>query len=60
VTLIVSGGIGIVQFFAVMPAIVYIDRLGKVNAFAVNLPVFIVLCYNKEGSLCYEVRYKSV
>jgi len=28
-TLIASGGIGIVQFFAVIPAIVYIDRLGR-------------------------------
>lgn len=30
VTLIVSGGIGIVQFLAVLPAIVYIDRLGEI------------------------------
>jgi hypothetical protein len=29
VTLIVSGGIGITQFFAVLPAIAYIDRLGR-------------------------------
>ncbi|KAI0795121.1 hypothetical protein C8Q75DRAFT_863742 [Abortiporus biennis] len=29
VTLMVSGGIGIVQFFAVLPAILYIDRLGR-------------------------------
>ncbi|KZT69637.1 general substrate transporter [Daedalea quercina L-15889] len=29
VTLMVSGGIGIVQFFAVLPAIVFIDRLGR-------------------------------
>ncbi|KAH9920932.1 MFS monosaccharide transporter [Fomitopsis serialis] len=29
VTLMVSGGIGIVQFFAVFPAIVFIDRLGR-------------------------------
>jgi len=29
VTLLVSGGIGIVQFFAVIPAILYIDRLGR-------------------------------
>ncbi|TFY61333.1 hypothetical protein EVJ58_g4585 [Rhodofomes roseus] len=29
VTLVVSGGIGIVQFFAVLPAIVFIDRLGR-------------------------------
>jgi len=29
VSLIVSGGIGIVQFFAVLPAIVYIDRVGR-------------------------------
>ncbi|KAF8234435.1 general substrate transporter, partial [Tricholoma matsutake] len=29
VTLIVSGGIGIVQFIAVMPAIVFIDQLGR-------------------------------
>lgn len=28
VTLLVSGGIGIVQFIAVIPAIIYIDRLG--------------------------------
>lgn len=28
VTLTVSGGIGIVQFLAVLPAIVFIDRLG--------------------------------
>lgn len=43
-TLIVSGGIGIVQFLAVIPAIVYIDQLGKVVDFVVNLPIFIVLC----------------
>lgn len=29
VSLLVSGGIGIVQFLAVFPAIVYIDRFGK-------------------------------
>jgi len=29
VTLIVSGGIGIVQFIAVIPAIIYIDRWGR-------------------------------
>ncbi|KAF8161635.1 general substrate transporter [Crassisporium funariophilum] len=29
VTLLVSGGIGVVQFIAVLPAIVYIDRLGR-------------------------------
>jgi hypothetical protein len=28
VTLIVSGGIGIVQFLAVLPAIIYIDQWG--------------------------------
>lgn len=28
VTLMVSGGVGIVQFLAVLPAIVFIDRLG--------------------------------
>jgi hypothetical protein len=28
VTLIVSGGIGIIQFLAVLPAIIYIDRWG--------------------------------
>ncbi|TEB33198.1 general substrate transporter [Coprinellus micaceus] len=29
VSLLVSGGIGIVQFFAVIPAIVYIDKIGR-------------------------------
>lgn len=29
ITLLVSGGIGIVQLLAVLPAIVYIDRWGK-------------------------------
>ncbi|KAG6842121.1 hypothetical protein H0H93_004119, partial [Arthromyces matolae] len=29
VTLVVSGGIGIVQFLAVIPAILFIDRLGR-------------------------------
>jgi hypothetical protein len=29
VTLLVAGGIGIVQFIAVLPAIVYIDLLGR-------------------------------
>lgn len=29
VTLLVSGGIGIVQFLAVIPAILYLDRLGR-------------------------------
>jgi hypothetical protein len=29
VTLIVSGGIGIVQFLAVLPTILYIDQWGK-------------------------------
>ena len=29
VSLVVSGGIGIVQFIAVLPAIVYIDRVGR-------------------------------
>jgi hypothetical protein len=28
VSLLVSGGIGIVQFFAVFPAILYIDKFG--------------------------------
>ena len=41
VTLIVSGGIGIVQFLAVIPAIIYIDQLGK-SWF--NCTIFIVLC----------------
>lgn len=44
VTLIVSGGIGVVQFLAVVPAIVYIDQLGKAMVFVVNLLMFIVLC----------------
>lgn len=34
VTLTVSGGIGIVQFLAVLPAIVFIDRLGTIHAAA--------------------------
>ena len=29
VTLLVSGGISVVQFLAVLPAILFIDRLGK-------------------------------
>lgn len=29
VSLVVSGGIGIVQFIAVLPAIAYIDRVGR-------------------------------
>ena len=29
VTLLVSGGISVVQFLAVLPAIIFIDRLGK-------------------------------
>ena len=29
VTLLVSGGISVVQFLAVLPSIVFIDRLGK-------------------------------
>ena len=29
VTLMVSGGIGVVQFVAVLPVIIFIDRLGK-------------------------------
>ena len=29
VSLVVSGGIGIVQFIAVLPAIAYIDRIGR-------------------------------
>ena len=29
VSLVVSGGIGIVQFIAVLPAISYIDRVGR-------------------------------
>ena len=29
VSLIVSGGIGIVQLFAVLPAIVWIDKVGR-------------------------------
>jgi hypothetical protein len=29
VSLLVSGGIGVAQFFAVVPAVLYIDRLGK-------------------------------
>lgn len=29
ITLMVSGGIGIVQFISVFPVILYIDRLGK-------------------------------
>ncbi|KAG5635235.1 hypothetical protein H0H81_011968 [Sphagnurus paluster] len=32
VTLLASGGIGIVQFLAVIPAILYIDRLGAIVA----------------------------
>lgn len=29
VTLMVSGGIGVVQFVAVLPVIIFIDRLGE-------------------------------
>ena len=32
-TLMSAGGIGIVQFFAVLPAIAYIDRLGTYPRF---------------------------
>ena len=31
VSLVVSGGIGIVQFIAVLPAIIYIDRWGETH-----------------------------
>ena len=30
VTLLTSGGIGVVQFLAVFPAILFIDRLGEI------------------------------
>lgn len=32
-----SGGIGIVQFLAVLPAILYIDRLGEFFCFVVTM-----------------------
>jgi hypothetical protein len=44
VTLIVSGGIGIVQFLAVMPAIMYIDQLGTVIFLSSTRTVFIGRC----------------
>jgi hypothetical protein len=38
VSLVVSGGIGIVQFIAVIPAIVYIDRWGEAAVQRISLP----------------------
>lgn len=37
-SLLVSGGIGIVQFLAVLPAIFYIDSFGAYFTFVSNLP----------------------
>ena len=39
VTLMSAGGIGIVQFLAVFPAIIFIDRLGAYSI--VFLPIFL-------------------
>jgi hypothetical protein len=44
VTLMVSGGIGIVQFIAVFPVILYIDRLGK-SSWAVYHTSALTDCY---------------
>jgi hypothetical protein len=41
--LLVSGGIGVVQFLAVGPAVVYIDRLGKYHFPAISF-VFSIQC----------------
>lgn len=41
VTLLVSGGISVVQFLAVLPAIVLIDRLGK-SSFLILVLFFFV------------------
>lgn len=42
VSLVVSGGIGIVQFIAVLPAIVYIDRVGRKALLRGSYPCFCV------------------
>lgn len=46
VTLIVSGGIGIVQFLAVIPAIVYIDQLGRIFTSVLSFHLLTVPCVN--------------
>jgi hypothetical protein len=51
VGLVVSGGIGVVMFLAVVPAILYIDRLGQ------SLPVLLTarpLTLPKAGSHFFE------
>ena len=57
VTLMVSGGIGIVQFFSVVPVIIVIDRLGKlvVNG---SHQCELIDSFCKEGSLCYAVSFR--
>jgi hypothetical protein len=47
VSLVVSGGIGVVQFIAVVPAILYIDRLGMF-IIRVYLPSAAHQCFRKE------------
>jgi hypothetical protein len=51
VGLVVSGGIGVVMFLAVVPAILYIDRLGQ------SLPILLTarpLTLPKAGSHFFE------
>lgn len=33
ISLLVSGGVGVVQFFAVLPAILYIDQVGEYDVY---------------------------
>lgn len=48
VTLLVSGGIGVVQFLAVLPSIVFIDRLGKLLLYLFVFFDLIVFCSRQE------------
>ena len=58
VTLIVSGGIGIVQFIAVIPAIIYIDRWGMLQDL-VGSTIYLPPHYQEENH-CYEVNSFSI
>jgi hypothetical protein len=55
VTLLVSGGIGIVQFLAVIPAIIFLDQWGVCSSFSCDATFFSV-CFLKAVNRFSEVR----
>ena len=53
VSLVVSGGIGIVQFIAVLPAIAYIDRVGRKALLRGSCPCFRTIYPPPAACVCF-------